>query len=280
MIVSSVIEDSFSYRRSGIPHNNGFHADSHTTRVARNGLRSGTGDSSAQVEMSFDASASSSLAPLVETIPEDLSANAQRRITTQRRRICNQGHGTILRKRPKKLEHPNCDHGTDFALRVDGVPMNLPSHAHGQGYLDANWLIPELIESVDYRLGPYSADVGDLGLNRNRQRELVSQNRRDNVDQQSYSLYYANDASLIEWARTSIGLRGDLYRFHHRSDLNLIDTNTTNDGILSPKIGLVLGPWGDSELFTNWGPLQSLTRFIARHRTRSGWFAIAAHCGL
>ncbi|MEO8165319.1 MAG: TonB-dependent receptor plug domain-containing protein, partial [Betaproteobacteria bacterium] len=56
----------------------------------------------------------------------------------------------------------NLDHGTDFALRVDGVPMNLPSHGHGQGYLDVNWLIPELVEAGDYKLGPYYADVGDF----------------------------------------------------------------------------------------------------------------------
>lgn len=56
----------------------------------------------------------------------------------------------------------NLDHGTDFSVRVDGVPMNLPTHGHGQGYLDLNWLIPELIDSVNYRLGTYYADVGDF----------------------------------------------------------------------------------------------------------------------
>jgi hypothetical protein len=40
------------------------------------------------------------------------------------------------------------DHGTDFSSFVDGVPVNLPTHAHGQGYMDLNWVIPELI---DYR---------------------------------------------------------------------------------------------------------------------------------
>ncbi len=54
------------------------------------------------------------------------------------------------------------DHGTDFSLFADGVPMNLPTHAHGQGYLDTNWLIPELIERIDYRKGPYYADIGDF----------------------------------------------------------------------------------------------------------------------
>jgi len=57
----------------------------------------------------------------------------------------------------------NLDHGTDLAVSVDGVPVNMPSHAHGQGYSDLNFLIPELVERVDYKKGPYYADVGDFG---------------------------------------------------------------------------------------------------------------------
>jgi hypothetical protein len=57
----------------------------------------------------------------------------------------------------------NLDHGGDFATSVDGVPINLGSHAHGQGYTDLNWLIPELIQAVDYRKGPYFSDIGDFG---------------------------------------------------------------------------------------------------------------------
>ena len=56
----------------------------------------------------------------------------------------------------------NLDHGTDFATYVDGMPVNMPSHAHGQGYSDLNWLIPELIERLDYRKGPYFAEEGDF----------------------------------------------------------------------------------------------------------------------
>ncbi|MET0375430.1 MAG: TonB-dependent receptor, partial [Rhizorhabdus sp.] len=56
----------------------------------------------------------------------------------------------------------NLDHGTDFAGFVDGVPVNMRSHGHGQGYLDLNFLIPELVERIDYRKGPYFADVGDF----------------------------------------------------------------------------------------------------------------------
>ena len=56
----------------------------------------------------------------------------------------------------------NLDHGTDFAGFVDGAPINMRTHGHGQGYLDFNFLIPELVERIDYRKGPYFADVGDF----------------------------------------------------------------------------------------------------------------------
>lgn len=56
----------------------------------------------------------------------------------------------------------NLDHGTDFATFVDGVPINLPTHAHGQGYTDINFLIPELVETIHFRKGPYYADLGDF----------------------------------------------------------------------------------------------------------------------
>ncbi len=56
----------------------------------------------------------------------------------------------------------NLDHGTDFATFVAGMPVNMPSHAHGQGYSDLNWLIPELVSRIDYKKGPYYADEGDF----------------------------------------------------------------------------------------------------------------------
>ena len=56
----------------------------------------------------------------------------------------------------------NLDHGTDFATWVDGMPVNMPSHAHGQGYSDLNWLIPELVDRIAYKKGPYFADEGDF----------------------------------------------------------------------------------------------------------------------
>ena len=56
----------------------------------------------------------------------------------------------------------NLDHGTDFAAHVDGVPANLRSHAHGQGYTDLNFVIPETVARIDYVKGPYFAQEGDF----------------------------------------------------------------------------------------------------------------------
>ena len=56
----------------------------------------------------------------------------------------------------------NLDHGTDFATWLDGMPINMPTHAHGHGYSDLNFLIPELVSRIDYRKGPYYADDGDF----------------------------------------------------------------------------------------------------------------------
>jgi TonB dependent receptor/Carboxypeptidase regulatory-like domain/TonB-dependent Receptor Plug Domain len=57
----------------------------------------------------------------------------------------------------------NLDHGTDFAIFIDDVPLNLPSHAHGEGYADMNTVIPEFVKRVNYEKGPYHADVGNYG---------------------------------------------------------------------------------------------------------------------
>jgi outer membrane receptor protein involved in Fe transport len=56
----------------------------------------------------------------------------------------------------------DADHGTDVALFVDGIPVNLTSHGHGQGYADARWIIPETIATVDVHKGPYAARYGDF----------------------------------------------------------------------------------------------------------------------
>jgi hypothetical protein len=56
----------------------------------------------------------------------------------------------------------NLDHGTDLAIFVDGMPVNMRTHGHGQGYADLSFLIPELVARADYKKGPYFADEGDF----------------------------------------------------------------------------------------------------------------------
>lgn len=56
----------------------------------------------------------------------------------------------------------NLDHGTDLSTTVAGMPVNMPTHAHGQGYSDLNFMIPELVSGVQYRKGPYFAEAGDF----------------------------------------------------------------------------------------------------------------------
>lgn len=56
----------------------------------------------------------------------------------------------------------DCDHGTDINVNVDGMPVNMVSHAHGQGYADLHFVIPETVDKIDFDKGSYFADKGDF----------------------------------------------------------------------------------------------------------------------
>ena len=58
----------------------------------------------------------------------------------------------------------NLDHGSDFSTFFEGMPVNFRTHAHAQGYMDLNFIIPEIIERVDFKKGPYFANTGDFSL--------------------------------------------------------------------------------------------------------------------
>jgi hypothetical protein len=57
----------------------------------------------------------------------------------------------------------NLDHGTDFQTRLEGMPLNMATHGHGQGYTDLNFLIPEFVDHIDYKLGVHHPEIGDFG---------------------------------------------------------------------------------------------------------------------
>jgi hypothetical protein len=88
----------------------------------------------------------------------------------------------------------NLDHGTDFQTRLEGMPLNMPTHGHGQGYTDLNFLIPEFIDYVDYKLGVYHPDVGDFGSAGGAEFHLVSK-----LDRPFLSATYGQNA-LVRFA--------------------------------------------------------------------------------
>ena len=77
----------------------------------------------------------------------------------------------------------DCDHGTDIALFADGIPVNLVSHAHGQGYADSHFIIPETIGDVVFKKGPYYAEKGDLCTS-----GFVNFNTRNSLDNNTVKL--------------------------------------------------------------------------------------------
>jgi TonB family protein len=77
----------------------------------------------------------------------------------------------------------DADHGTDLALSVDGIPINLVSHAHGQGFSDTNFIIPEVVERVEITKGPYFAGQGDFAT-----AGAVNLVTRDNFEHSSIGL--------------------------------------------------------------------------------------------
>jgi outer membrane receptor protein involved in Fe transport len=81
------------------------------------------------------------------------------------------------------LREFDADHGTDVALSVDGTPVNMVSHAHGQGYADLHYLMPEVVDKVDVRKGPFDARDGDLST-----AGAVAFTTKDRVDAPTFSV--------------------------------------------------------------------------------------------
>ena len=117
----------------------------------------------------------------------------------------------------------NLDHGTDFATFVDGMPINMRSHAHGQGYTDLNFLSPELVSRIDYRKGPYYAGEGDFASAGAAHLSLI-----DSVDQGIVSITGGAD-------RYTRGLVIDSHAFGPGTLLTSLDTTYNN------------GPWDNPE---------------------------------
>lgn len=98
----------------------------------------------------------------------------------------------------------NLDHGTDFSASSEGVPLNMRTHGHGQGYLDLNFMIPELVATTNYRKGPYSVLVGDFSS-----AGSFDFNFYDRLDESLVELSAGEDGYYRGLIASSVGLSGE-----------------------------------------------------------------------
>ncbi len=118
------------------------------------------------------------------------------------------------------------DHGTDINLSVDGMPVNMVSHAHGQGYSDLHFVIPETIEKISFGKGPYNAEYGDFAT-----AGFVSFKTLDKLDKSSVSVEYGQ----FDAFRT-VGL------------FNLLDTKNSN-AYVAASLNSFNGPFDSPQNF-------------------------------
>ncbi len=144
------------------------------------------------------------------------------------------------------------DHGTDFTTYIDDVPWNLRTHGHGQGYLDVNGLIPEVVERIEYRKGTYRPDLGDFSMAGSALMTTI-----DRLD----APFVAAEVGQYDWLRFAGG-----------------STVEVGDGALT-LIGQYKaydGPWEmpeDLKHGSMWGKYQAPTSFGTMSITLSGYLA-------
>jgi len=109
----------------------------------------------------------------------------------------------------------NLDHGTDFATRLEGMPVNMSTHAHGQGYTDLNFIIPEFVDHLDYRLGNYHTSIGDFGSAGGAEFQLLRRLDRPffSLGAGEFGYTRAVGGTSIDMGRGSLLLGGEAKRF-------------------------------------------------------------------
>ncbi|MEO1653079.1 MAG: TonB-dependent receptor plug domain-containing protein, partial [Bacteroidota bacterium] len=128
------------------------------------------------------------------------------------------------------------DHGTDVNLTVDGMPVNMVSHAHGQGYADMHFLIPETIDQIDFGKGPYYAHKGNFNT-----AGYVDFETKNRLDNSLVKLEYGRFNTF-----RSVGL------------FNLVNTEK-NNAYLAAEYTLTDGPFDASQNFTRFNLMGKYT---------------------
>ncbi len=109
----------------------------------------------------------------------------------------------------------NLDHGTDFAQFIEAMPVNMRTHGHGHGYSDLNFLIPELVQSIGFRKGPYHADIGDFSSAGTARYELADGVDRSLLQLEAGTDDYARALAIgsAELGAARVTWGGELQRF-------------------------------------------------------------------
>jgi len=155
------------------------------------------------------------------------------------------------------------DHGTDISIKVDGMPVNMVSHAHGQGYADLHFLIPELVEKVNFGKGPYNIEHGNLAT-----AGWVDFNTKKFLD------------------KSIIKMEGGLYgNFRTLVAFNLLGENASNNGkqsaYMAGEYNYNRGYFDASQNFNRFNVFGKYTNFLSNHSMlsvsasafRSNWTA-------
>ena len=137
----------------------------------------------------------------------------------------------------------NLDHGTDFAISIGGMPVNMPTHGHGQGYADLNFLIPELVERAHYRKGPYFAEIGDFSSAGGVDFDLVRAIPQGNVTLTLGSFEYQRALVAGTAAVGGGDLTGALEYYHYDGPWDRPDDYTRWNGFLGYTRGDALRGW-------------------------------------
>jgi len=137
----------------------------------------------------------------------------------------------------------NLDHGTDFAVSVAGMPVNNPSHGHGQGYADLNFLIPELVDRARFRKGPYHVSTGDFSSAGGVDFDLVKALDEGvvNLTLGSFAFRRALAADTLDCADGD--LTAAIEYFHYDGPWDRGDDYRRFNGILAYSRGDAFGGW-------------------------------------
>ena len=143
------------------------------------------------------------------------------------------------------------DHGTDVAISLDDMPVNMVSHAHGQGYADMHFVIPEVIKTIHYGKGPYDVDKGNFAT-----AGYVNYETKDKLDVSSMGLEY--------------GLFNTIRRTAH---FNLLENNTQNAYVASEYL-TTDGPFDASQAFNR---INIMGKFSSKLSKNSNFSLLASH---